>query len=174
MDPLDGNPFGLLTFLVAPAILTNASAIIALSTSNRFGLALERAKMILAEIKAVHAATDYEMPTRIKHLQLAERRVLLLIRALTLVYLAVGSFAAATLVSLLGAAFFDTHDALVRRLSSGLGMLSGTAGVCGLIAGCGILLWETRLAQQLLLEESTFQLRRVQIGQLTVSKEATT
>ena len=171
MSPLDGNPFGLLTFLVAPAILTNASSIIALSTSNRFGLAIERAKAILAEINSARTSPDYERTLRTRHLQVAERRVLLLIRALTLVYLAVGSFAAATLISLMGAALFDTHDPLLRRLALGLGMLSGMTGVSSLIAGCGILLWETRIAQRLLLEEADFQFRHVQTDQPSYSKE---
>jgi hypothetical protein len=32
----EANPFGLLTFIVAPAVSTNASSILALSTSNRY------------------------------------------------------------------------------------------------------------------------------------------
>ena len=36
MDGLGANPLGILTFIVAPAILTNASSVMALGTANRF------------------------------------------------------------------------------------------------------------------------------------------
>ncbi len=35
MDGVGSNPLGMLTFIVAPAILTNASSVMALGTSNR-------------------------------------------------------------------------------------------------------------------------------------------
>ena len=36
---MDTNPFGVLTFIVAPAILTNASSVNALATSTRITIA---------------------------------------------------------------------------------------------------------------------------------------
>ena len=42
MDPLITNPFAVLTFIAAPAILTNASSVMALGTSNRFARAIDR------------------------------------------------------------------------------------------------------------------------------------
>ena len=48
---LENNPFGILTFIVAPAILTNASSIMALGTSNRFARAIDRARSLLAEME---------------------------------------------------------------------------------------------------------------------------
>lgn len=106
---------------------------------NPFGPAIERAKSILAEIKSARTFSDYEG---------------------TLVYLTVGSFAIATLISLMGASLFETHDPLLRRLA--LGLLSGMTGTSRLIAGCGILRWETRIVQRFLLEEADFQFRHVQ------------
>lgn len=42
MNSIETNPFGVLTFIVAPAILTNASSIMTLSTSNRYNHAFDR------------------------------------------------------------------------------------------------------------------------------------
>ena len=52
MDPLATNPFGILMFIVAPAILTNASSAMALSTSNRFARALDRARALSSQVQA--------------------------------------------------------------------------------------------------------------------------
>ncbi|WP_010581978.1 DUF2721 domain-containing protein [Schlesneria paludicola] len=160
MQFVDNNPFALLTFLVAPAILTNASSIMTLSTSNRFALAIDRAKAILAEITRNETTSDFQSDLRVEHLKMAEARVLVLVRALTSLYVAVGAFSAATLVSLLGAVLFIAQEEFLRPFALALGLLSGTTGVGGLTVGCGILLWETRRAQLLLIEEAKFKLKR--------------
>lgn len=36
------SPFQILTLIVAPAVLTNSSAVLSLSTSNRFARAVDR------------------------------------------------------------------------------------------------------------------------------------
>jgi hypothetical protein len=162
---LESNPFGMLTFLVAPAILTNASSIIALSTSNRFGLAIDRVKSIVAEQSQLASAHDSAAAIRTGHLRLAERRVLLLVRALTVFYLSVGSFAAATLVSLMGTILSATTSYWVQGIPLAFGLVAGVLGVAGLIAGCVILLLETRIAYSLLIEESTFRATRSEASQ---------
>ena len=82
-SPLESNPLGILTFIVAPAILTNASSIMALGTSNRFARAIDRARSLLAETKSRKGDADVESALRVRQLITAERRVLLLVRALT-------------------------------------------------------------------------------------------
>ena len=39
---MSGNLFALLTLVVAPAVLTNASSVLALNTANRFGRVVDR------------------------------------------------------------------------------------------------------------------------------------
>jgi hypothetical protein len=39
---LESNPFAVLMFIVAPAMLTNASSVMALSTSNRYNYPFDR------------------------------------------------------------------------------------------------------------------------------------
>ena len=96
MDPLVTNPFAVLTFIAAPAILTNASSVMALGTSNRFARAIDRARALAAEVERRAAMPEDLARLRIKQLHFASRRVLLLVRALTAFYLSLGSFAAAT------------------------------------------------------------------------------
>src|SRR5882757_9717047 len=74
-DPMDANPFGILTFIVAPAILTNASSVNALATSNRLGRATDRARAISALLEDHTEDAD---PWRVAYLQIlgfAERRI---------------------------------------------------------------------------------------------------
>src|SRR4030081_2477442 len=99
MDPLAPNPFGMLTFIVAPAILTNASSVMALGTSNRFARSNDRARALSSQVQGKENDPDPEVALRLRQLRVAERRVLLLVRALTAFYLSVGSFAADSLTS---------------------------------------------------------------------------
>jgi hypothetical protein len=47
MDPAI-NPLNALTFIVAPAILTNASSVMTMGISNRFARAVDRVRMLTA------------------------------------------------------------------------------------------------------------------------------
>lgn len=49
--PIQSNPFIILTFIVAPAILTNASALMVTSTANRFARAIDRARSLSLQIE---------------------------------------------------------------------------------------------------------------------------
>ncbi|MHB0957194.1 MAG: hypothetical protein ACYC0X_14740 [Pirellulaceae bacterium] len=79
-------------------------------------------------------------------------------RALTAFYLSIGAFAAASLVSLLGAVFVVAGQELLREFTLWLAMCAGMAGVGGLVTGSGILIWETQLALRGLAEETSFML----------------
>src|ERR671936_14286 len=103
MGPWGSNPFQVLTFIVAPAILTNASSVMALATSNRFARTVDRTRALYAQVKGGEG--DPGRAHRQRQLDFAVRRVRRLVRALTAFYLSVGSFAATSLVSLLGAVF---------------------------------------------------------------------
>ena len=100
---MDSNPFAVLSLIVAPAILTNASSVLIMSTSNR--LAAER--IGARELsKQLEGTTDLSCPDaqrRLKELTASEDRTLLLLRSLRSFYVALGAFALAAFVSLLGA-----------------------------------------------------------------------
>jgi hypothetical protein len=160
MGPWGENPFAVLTFIVAPAILTNASSIMALGTSNRFARAIDRARWLSSQVEEKGEDPDPETALRVRQLRYAERRALLLVRALTAFYLAVGSFAAASLVSLLGAVFFVAQQEHLRQVTLAVALCAGAAGVGGLVAGSGLLVWETRMALPILAEATQFMRKR--------------
>jgi len=152
------NPFGILMFIVAPAILTNASSIMTLGTSNRFARAIDRARSLSAQLDANPPGLDVELQVRM--LRSAEKRSLLLVRALTAFYLSLGSFAAASLVSILGAVFFISHNDVAHRITQLIALFAGVVAVGGLMTGSALLVLETRLTLRVLREETTHMLKK--------------
>ena len=159
MDHMATNPFGILTFIVAPAMLTNASSVMALGTSNRFARALDRGRALSSQVEGRENDPNPEISPKLRQLWCEEKRMLLLVRALTAFYLSVGSLSAASLVSLLGAVFFVAHQELLREVSLGVALCTGVVGVGSLVFGAGILVWEMRMALRILAEETEFLLR---------------
>lgn len=158
MDPLATNPLSVLTFIAAPAILTNASSVMALGTANRFARAIDRARSLAEQVKGKEQDKDPEMALRIRQLGFAERRALLLLRSLTAFYLSVGSFAAASLVSLLAAVFVVAHQDVLRMVFLVIALIAGVTGVGGLVTGSAYLIRETRMAFFILSEETKFRM----------------
>ncbi|HZZ72453.1 MAG TPA: DUF2721 domain-containing protein [Pirellulales bacterium] len=160
--PLDPtlNPLSLLTFIAAPAVLTNASSVMALGTSNRFARAIDRTRTLAAQVYAKPQGTDAEAELHRRQLRVAERRAQLLVRALTAFYLAVGSFAASSLVSLIGAMFFLAHLEFLHLAALAAAFLAGVTGVGGVVAGSGLLVLESRLTLRILQEETEFHLQQ--------------
>lgn len=154
------TPFGLLTFIVAPAILTNASSVMSLGTSNRFARAIDRARELSKQVEGKEHDPDPAIALRVRQLRYAERRALLLVRALTSFYVSVGSFAAASLVSLLGAALDLAEQQPLQPITLAVAFIAGGFGVGGLMSGSGLLVWETRMALRILREETEFMLNR--------------
>jgi hypothetical protein len=151
---LADNPLGLLTFIAAPAILTNASSILTLGTGNRFARAIDRARALSKEVGENPLDDDPMTASKLRQLRYAERRTLLLVRALTAFYVSVGSFGAASLISLVAGAFFVVQQDLARQISLGVALLAGIVGVGGLVIGSGILVFETRMTLFMLREET--------------------
>ena len=144
MPLLSDNPFAVLTFLSAPALLTNATGLLTLSTSNRFGLAIERSRSLVKLLESTedtaHAALHLRQTDRV------ELRIMLLLNALRAFYFSIGAFAAASLVSLLGAALTSPEQHFAFRLVIGLALLTGIGGIGGIVYGCSLLVRETQLA----------------------------
>lgn len=162
MDSLGANPFAVLTFIAAPAILTNSSSVMALGTANRFARTIDRVRALASQVEGKDNDPDPEMALRVRQLRVAEGRALLLVRSLTAFYLSVGSFAAASLVSLLGAVFYVADQIMLHQITMGVAFCAGVAGVGGLVGGSALLVWETRLALRILHEETAHMLRQRQ------------
>jgi hypothetical protein len=152
MEPMT-NPLSILTFIVAPAILTNASSVMALGTSNRFARAIDRARTLAGEIET-KSHGDEERERLGRRIGYAERRAQILLRALTSFYVSVGSFGAASLTALFASGFFVAHQDMLRDIMLGLGLVAGVMGVGGLVTGSALLVWETRLTLRILQMET--------------------
>lgn len=154
MTSFTENPFAVLTIVVAPAILTSASSMLCLGTNNQLGRIVDRTRVVSSQLKSL-APTDESCPFYQHQLQVLEVRWTLVLRALKLFYTSLGSFAAAALISLLGAVLTSSalHAAFIAIAL--LGLSSGAVGVAGLVVGCATMVKETRLAVESLAREAT-------------------
>jgi hypothetical protein len=157
--PLFGNnPFAVLTAIVAPAILTNASSVLALGTSNRLGRVVDRTRVVYSDLAATEQGSR-EHQEWTAQLAALRARAQMLLAALRLFYAALGFFAASALVSVGGsvAAFYGQR--LWFDLAAGLAVLTGASAVVGLAVGCSLMVHETRLAVQSLAAEADIRVR---------------
>ena len=152
--PPDPNPFAALSLIVAPAVLTNASSVLIMSTSNRLARAVDRARELTRLLEAEADLAAPEAVKRLQELTVAEQRSLLLLRALRSFYLALSGFAAAAFLSLLGAVLVPRGPALASRGLELVAVAAGLVAVFGVIYGSVLLVRETRLAVAILRERA--------------------
>jgi len=160
VDP-QANPFAALSFIVAPAILTNASSVLAMSTSNRLARAVDRARELARQLestdvsnKAPQAEGKAEFERRLQELTATEQRVAMLLRVLQSFYVGLGGFASATLGSLLGAALAPFGPGLLVLLLEMLAVVAGIIGVGALVRGSLLLIRETNIAVRVISERA--------------------
>jgi hypothetical protein len=145
-----------LTAIVAPAILTNASSVLALGTSNRLARVVDRTRVVAAEL----AAYEFESPDyRMWAAQLAplQVRAQLLLKALRLFYAGLGSFAASALVSVVGSIAAYYGQRLPFEAAAALAVLTGASAVVELASGCVLMVRETQLAVRSVEEEANIR-----------------
>jgi len=121
------QPFEVLTFIAAPALLTNASSLLVLSTSNRFARAVDRARQLERE-SGTEAAVDR-----------ARRRAHMLSWALIAFYLAVSVFALGTFIELLGAGLASIGRTTIGPEITALGIAASTIGILAIAVGAAVL-----------------------------------
>lgn len=152
------NPFAALTAVVGPAILTNACSILALGTGNRLARVVDRMRVVVREMGSLDVGTpEYDAWTRQR--EGLNLRAQLLLHALRNFYAALGFFAAAALLMVIGSllAFFAQPVAL--RTVTAVAFAAGGLAVVGLVYGCVEMVRETRLAVQYLAEEASAAMR---------------
>jgi hypothetical protein len=76
------------------------------------------------------------------------------LRALRFFYGAIGAFAAASLVSVLGASLAASQYRTSFAAFAAMSFIAGAIGFVGLVVGCVFLVTETRLALQSMYEEA--------------------
>lgn len=154
------SPFAILTVIAAPAILTNATSVLAMSTINRMLRTRERMQQLFEKSES---AREFRGEQFIAQVDRVEQQAILLLLALRWIYVALGAFAAASLVTLLGALAGQWGNETLMRVVVGIGLLLGFSGVAGLIGGCVNLLRATKLSLENIREEA--QLIRVRQAQ---------
>jgi len=153
-DPtLISNPFAVLSLIGAPAILTNAASVLAMSTSNRFLRASERMRALAARLDS-GAETEAVRAMLIVQVGRVERQAVLLLHGLGAAYVALGSFASASLISILGAALASSPFHAGALTAVALALTAGIVGAGGLVTGCFNLFRATRLSMLNIAEEA--------------------
>ncbi|PYT65777.1 MAG: hypothetical protein DMG39_28275 [Acidobacteria bacterium] len=153
---IGSNPFAVLTAVVAPAILTNASSVLALGTSNRLARVVDRTRIVAAQLAAFEPSTaDYQMWAA--QLTPLHVRSQFLVKALRFFYAGLGLFAASALVSVGGSIVSYYGQTVLFDTAAALAVLTGASAVFGLCAGCVLMVRETRLAVKYLEEEAKTQ-----------------
>ena len=151
---LTGSPFAALTFIAAPALLTNATSVLLLGTSNRLARAVDRVRHLAGQLEQQDDTRSPGAQLELLQLKRAERRVRVIVRALTAFYLGVAAFAFSTMVALLGAAVLTPAAAPWLPVVVRTTIAAVIAGVASLVYGALALVFESRLTIPLLHAEA--------------------
>jgi Protein of unknown function (DUF2721) len=155
MDP-QSNPFAVLSLIVAPAILTNACSVLAMSTSNRLARAVDRSRELARQLEDTSHPDPSpdegarESARRLHELAATEQRAALLLRVLQSFYVALGGFAVAVLTSLLGAVVSLLRTGYVVEVMEIMAVTAGGIAVGSLVRGSALLVRETAIAVQVM------------------------
>ena len=149
---LPTNPFVVLSYVGGPALLTNATSLLVLSTANRFARAIDRSRYLtglLAEpaLEGIHALEVAELRT-------TGRRIRLIGRAISAQYLAAAMFALATVVSILGGVLAQVTTGAALDVIVVFAVALGLVGFAAFVIAAFSLVIETRLTMRWLGRES--------------------
>ncbi len=161
---MESNPFAVLSLIVAPAILTNATSVLIMSTSNRLARGVDRAREISKQLEGTNEFSGEEPQRRLRELAAAEQRTLLLLQSLRSFYVALGGFASAAFVSLLGAVLAPVEVEKVVLVLEIAGVATGLIAVSAMVNGSLLLLRETRIAVRVINERAATVRERVARG----------
>jgi len=149
----DANPLTAFTLIAAPAVLTNAAAVLALSTSNRFSRTLDRARN-LAQQLSKGDLSPAQRKLRLSQFERAQVRSFLLLRSLSAFYLALGTLAITSVLSIIGVTASAIIPENLAETGPWIASWCGCIGVALLAVGCLYLVKETRLAVESITEEA--------------------
>src|SRR5689334_12763106 len=111
---IDTNPFVVLSYVSGPALLTNATSLLLLSTTNRFARAIDRSRH-LTELVA-SPPPNRDLAVEMYEIPIVGRRIKLIALSLAGFYLAAAMFALATVTSILGAVLAEQFGGAVLDL----------------------------------------------------------
>ena len=147
------DPFSILTVVVAPAVLTNASSVLALGTNNRLARVADRTHAVTAQLaKLEPGARGYKISNA--QLPALQTRAQLLLRALRCFYLGLGLFAGSALISIAGSIAVYYGERSPFQIAAAIGVVCGASAVIALVCGCVLMIRETQLAVRGLAQEA--------------------
>lgn len=149
---IDTNPFVVLSYVSGPALLTNATSLLLLSTSNRFARAIDRSRY-LTELLG-KPAPERVLTVEADELHIVGRRIRLIGLSIAAFYLAAAMFALATVTSILGAVLAESLGGTVLDVIVTFAVILGAIGFGAFVTGAFALVVETRLAMSALAHES--------------------
>lgn len=149
---LDANPFVVLSYVSGPALLTNATSLILLSTTNRFARAIDRSRHLTDRLISPGPNPLHEVEA--SELRVVGRRIKLIGRAIAGFYLAAAMFALATVTSILGAVLAELVAGTALDVIVALAVIFGLVGFAAFVAAAFALVVETRLTMGALAFES--------------------
>jgi hypothetical protein len=142
---LTTDPFSILTVVVAPAVLTNASSVLALGTNNRLARVADRAHAATSQLAQLDpGSSDYQFyAAQLPDLQ---TRAQLLLGALRCFYWGLGLFASSAIISIAGSivVYYGRPAAFV--IAAGIGVVCGASAVIAMVCGSVFMIRETQLA----------------------------
>jgi hypothetical protein len=142
---LTTDPFSILTVVVAPAVLTNASSVLALGTNNRLARVADRAHAATSQLAQLDPGSrDYQFyAAQLPDLQ---TRAQLLLGALRCFYSGLGLFASSAIISIAGSivVYYGRPAAFV--IAAGIGVVCGASAVIAMVCGSVFMIRETQLA----------------------------
>ncbi|MGD9740362.1 MAG: DUF2721 domain-containing protein [Bauldia sp.] len=144
---VEASPWVALSLIGAPALMTNATSLMVMSTANRLARTVDRARAIARE--AQDAAPDLREDI-VRSLALAQRRALVTMRALSLLYGAIMAFAAATLAAFVGSIPSIAAYSLMTSGTLIVTFVLGGLAFVALMLAAGLLVGESLMGHQLL------------------------
>jgi hypothetical protein len=148
----DANPFIVLSYVSGPALLTNATSLLLLSTTNRFARAIDRSRHLTALLGRPSA--ESLLTVEADELRTVGRRIRLIGLAIAGFYLAAAMFALATVTSILGAVVAEAVSGVAIDLVVVFAVVLGGIGFAAFVTGAFALVAETRLTMGSLARES--------------------
>ena len=151
---MNDSPFVVFTVIAAPAVMTNAAAVMSLTTSNRLARAVDRGRALVAELNKPNADKLELRAFHMREVKTAGHRAELLIRAVAAFQVAFAAFASATLVALIGSTLSMVAPKQVGHAALALVVACMLVAVSGVVAGARLIIRESRMAYSILKEES--------------------
>jgi len=145
------NPFVILSYIAGPALLTNATSLLTLATTNRFARSVDRARYLLGEL--AEAGPELE-PILRRDLEASQRRAKVIARAMAGLYLAAGMFALATMLSVVGGVLSQLGVTTGLGVDIAAAAVAGAVGFAAFVTAALALIEESRLALRALTLEA--------------------